>query len=507
MVPAGGALADTVVAASPLVVAVTVLLLLRRSAVVAGVLGCGLAMAVACFWPAFALSGAGLALAVLRGLLVTLLVAYVVFFGLLLYQLMARGQAMARLATRLAALGGDRAARTLLLCLPLGAFFEGASGFGVGIVIVAPLLLALGYAPSHAALLALLTQNAVPWGALAVGTLLGAELAGLAPTELGEGCAYLSLLLFPYFGALALWLGEGPRALRRHAGLLGLTSLLMVLAAWGGTRLFGVELAMVVGGVVVAGVLVSRLPGRTRPVPGVPAEDAPMPTTARAVAPYAALATGLLLSRLLPPLRDWLLTHAVLSVPAVAFALPLLYSPGFWLAVACAVAVVVLRLDRAAVVAELRQTARRWWLATLALAAFLVLAEVMLRAGMTARLAASAAAALGSAYLLAAPAVGGLAGFLTGSNAAGNAMLLPFQLQMAERLSVPPLVLAAVHNTTAADLSLASPQRVVLATAVVGLSGQEGLLLRRALPVGLGIVVLITVEEVAWLALLGRGTP
>jgi lactate permease len=493
-------MADALVAAGPLVLAVGALLLLRRSALVAGALGCGLALGVARLWPSFVLPWEAIALAALRGLLVTLLVAYVVFFGLLLYRLMARGQAIASLAHRLATLGGDRAARTLLLCLPLGACFEGARGFGVGIVIVAPLLLALGHAPARAALLALLTQNAVPWGALAVGTLLGAELAGLAPTALGVGCAYLSWLLFPYFGALALWLGEGPRALRRHAGLLALTSVLLALAAWGGTLLLGVELALVVGGAVVAVVLVALLRPRAGQLSAPPAPT--LLSWRRALVPYAALVAGLLVSRL-TPLRDWLLAHAVLQVPAAAFALPILYSPGFWLALACGVAVAVLRLDRAAVVGELRETWRRWWPATLALATFLVLAEVMLRAGMTAQLAAAAAESLGPRYVLAAPAVGGLAGFLTGSNAAGNAMLMAFQLQMAERLGVAPLVLAAVQNTASADLSLASPQRVVLAAAVVGLGGHEGWLLRRALPIGLGVVGLITAAQLVWLALLG----
>jgi lactate permease len=180
---------DAALAAGPLLAALTCLLVLHRSAGVAGGIACALALGLIGVHRSFALPADQVGLAVVRGLLVTLLVAYIVFFGLLLYQLMARGRAMDRLVHDLSRLGGDRAARTLVLCLPLGAFFEAASGFGVGIVIVAPLLLALGYSPWRAALLALLTQNAVPWGALSVGTILGAELAGLSSTELGVGSA------------------------------------------------------------------------------------------------------------------------------------------------------------------------------------------------------------------------------------------------------------------------------------------------------------------------------
>lgn len=436
----------------------------------------------------------------LRGLLVTLLVAYVVFFGLLLYQLMARGRAVARLAAELAALGGDRAARTLVLCLPLGAFFEAASGFGVGIVVVAPLLLALGYPAPRAALLALLTQNAVPWGALAVGTVLGAQLAGLPPDRLGLGSAYLSVLLFPYFAALTFVLAGGGAALRANLGLLATVSASLALAALAGTALLGVELAMVVGGPVAAGLALAWLARRDRPAASeVPAEEG-LPSLRRALAPYAVLVAGLLASRLIGPLRDWLLGHAVLAVPAAGFSLPLLYSPGFWLALACVATLPLLGLGRAAALEELGRTARRWWPATLALAAFLVLSELMLAAGLTGRLAEATALLLGPAYALAAPAVGGLGGFLTGSNAGGNAMFMRFQLGMAEALGAPPLALAAVQNTAGAALSLASPQRVALATAVVGLSGKEGELVRPALLVGAGVLALVALGELAWLA-------
>ena len=49
-----------------------------------------------------------------------------------------------------------------------------------------------------------------------------------------------------------------------------------------------------------------------------------------AATPYVLLTCLLLLSRLVPPLRAGLQTHAVLEVPAVHLSLPLLYLPGFW---------------------------------------------------------------------------------------------------------------------------------------------------------------------------------
>jgi len=99
---------------------------------------------------------------------------------------------------------------------------------------------------------------------------------------------------------------------------------------------------------------------------------------------------------------------------------------------------------------------------------------------------------------LAAPALAGLSGFLTGSNAAGAAMLMPFQLRMAEQLGQDPLLLTAVQSAAAAAASLASPQRVVLAAALLALPGGEGPLVRAALVVQVGIVGLLTLGTLAW---------
>ncbi|GMA57293.1 hypothetical protein GCM10025858_17960 [Alicyclobacillus sacchari] len=54
--------------------------------------------------------------------------------------------------------------QALLISAALGLFLEATTGFGIGIVIAAPLYLAMGFEPSKAAILSLLTQSAVPWG-------------------------------------------------------------------------------------------------------------------------------------------------------------------------------------------------------------------------------------------------------------------------------------------------------------------------------------------------------
>jgi lactate permease len=220
--------------------------------------------------------------------------------------------------------------------------------------------------------------------------------------------------------------------------------------------------------------------------------------------PYALLVALLLATRLVPPLRAWLSTHAVLEVPAVGYALPLLYSPGFCLLLACLATVALLRPPLRV---PLATTARQWLRATAALVAFVTLSELMLRSGMTERLALATAGLFGSGYLLAAAWLGGLSGFLTGSNAAGAAMLLPFQLRIAEQLGISPLLIAALQNAAAAAGSLASPQRVVLAATVLAIPREEGRLVRAALLVELGAMAILTLAALVGQALSSPASP
>jgi hypothetical protein len=68
----------------------------------------------------------------------------------------------------------------------------------------------------------------------------------------------------------------------------------------------------------------------------------------------------------------------------------------------------------------------------------LAAATVAARARMTPRLAAAAAAATGPAFVRVAPLVGGLGGFMTGSDTGGNAMFARFQVETAGRAGLPP---------------------------------------------------------------------
>ena len=76
---------------------------------------------------------------------------------------------------------------------------------------------------------------------------------------------------------------------------------------------------------------------------------------------------------------------------------------------------------------------------------------------------AQALAGAGMAYLVAAPFVGAVGGFVTGSNSGANAMFATTQAEIARSLGVDVLWFIAVHNVAAAFLLMASPGKIEMA--------------------------------------------
>jgi lactate permease len=112
---------------------------------------------------------------------------------------------------------------------------------------------------------------------------------------------------------------------------------------------------------------------------------------------------------------------------------------------------------------------------------FVIAGQVVASSGAAALLA-SGATAFGGLYLAVAPVVGALGGWLTGSNAASNALFMPPQVEAARELGDSATLTAATQNVSGSHASLLAPQRVVLAATATGLLGREGDITRAALP-------------------------
>lgn len=384
----------------------------------------------------------------LRGLgaiMPTLLeVVAILLGGVLLSQLLTTVGAQGRIAGwigRVNAGSPDRAA--LLMVLGVTPFAESVTGFGMGAVVATPLLLRLGFGPTKSIILALLGLFLTTWGALAPGTLVAAALGGVDVHELAVRSGMLALWPILVAAVATLMIVNGPRLSPVLVGEAIVLALLQWAALAAANLVIGPALAGAIAGLVATLLMLGRL--------RLSGTSLSMDReTARSLLPYGILVVGLLGCTL--AVRGFGLTGP----------LTLLTHGSVWLAITCLSTGLLFGLPAGQALPSLIRAVRSWWRVALATGAFLAFGALFTAAGMSSTLAA-ALAGLGDGYLLLAPVLAGLSGFVAGSNAGANAMFSASQAQTAAAVGASTLQVVAVQNLTSGVLTIAAPSRVALA--------------------------------------------
>ncbi len=456
----------------PVAVSCLLILVWRKSALFAAIAGVVLAGIISLLWPDFRLAASGWQVALTETAVHTLNVGYILLGGVFLYQVMRAGDGLAAIADWVKSRLTNQLHCLLAIVYGVSVFFESATGFGVGILVSAPLLMAMGYTPVNAALIALFGQCAVPWGALAIGTVIGSEMSNVSTQQLGLLAIVMGLPFIAMCGAAALkvaglWQGQGVTTLK----WLVIYVLVLCVALLMSTVLVGTELAGCVAGVLVVcfAMVVGRLQGWATSTIAAPVS---------ALTPFVILVVCLMLSRLITPVGDWLNGFSINTFAPV-------YHAGFWLLASAVTAFLLLPASRHQPLQIITGALVQWSKATLGVACFLLLGHLMKHSGMSIALATAVSDWSGSYYLAFAPLLGALGGFLTASNTSSNALFMDFQLQAASKAGIPHELMAAAQNAGGSNATLASPGRVIFAASMVGSTHAESDLLRRVLPVAI----------------------
>jgi lactate permease len=371
-------------------------------------------------------------------------------------------------------------------CFFIGPFAEAATGFGVGQVTIAPILKRIEVAPINGVIFGLFSQMLVPWGALANGTIVGAQLSGLSPSTLGLHSALLTLpLLFGWlclfwrFAAAAGVIGNQ----RDFIGEVASTTVAAALLIFANAKL-GPEIAALaaLGPLIAAGFVIDWSSGRGH-----------WRAAFRVGLPYAVLIAGLATTRAIAPINQ-LLSHAVAVRPfddgPTWF--PLLH-PSSWL---LAVGFVTAVLTGKSIGDDFLPAWRRGKKAVLTIVLFLAMAQVMVASGIAGGMADGMRSSLGVTAVVVTPLFASLFGFMTSSSAATNGLLMPAQAALAQTTQVSLPWLAASQNVAAAAATVLSPIRLAMGCALVGRPDLERPVYARAWPLGvmpLTVLVLATV--------------
>ena len=426
---------------------VLALLALRVPSLVAGVagLGCTVLAAVAVFRPTadqISTTFGQMGPTVLE-------VALILLGGVMLSVVMSRAGAQKRIAGWLERVepGTDRIVTILLLVFGLTPFMESVTGFGLGVVITAPLLVRIGLGPVRAVVTGLLGLVLVPWGSLAPGTLVAAELGGQGFAELGYRSALLTLpVLVVSMIAVLVVLGRRPAVWL--AGLAAAVVLAQWVALVGANLFVGAPPAGLIASLAVTVLLLGI--SRVRHG-GLPVVDRAL---MRAVVPYLVLLTGILG------------TSAAIGLAGSPPGLEWLAGPAVWINIAALIAISTSGVPRPAVVPLVREALRTWATVAGNAVVFMLIGVVMAATGMAGHLA-SLATGAGDVFVALIPAIGALGGYLTGSNTGAAAMFSAATTGAAASLGADPLTALAGQNVAGSYAIIVSPPRVALAVGVV----------------------------------------
>ncbi|MDO9384134.1 MAG: L-lactate permease [Hyphomicrobiaceae bacterium] len=201
--PFGNMVLSTLVAAIPVVVLLGAIGLFEIRAHIAAVLGLVAALIVAIFGVgmpapmAAAAAGYGAAFGLLP-------IGWIILNVIFLYQLTNEKGVFDVLQRSISTISNDRRLQLLFIAFSLGAFFEGAAGFGTPVAVTAAILMGLGFRPLQASGLSLIANTApVAFGGLGTPIIALQAVTGLDLLEL-SGMVGRQL---PFFAVLVpFWL-------------------------------------------------------------------------------------------------------------------------------------------------------------------------------------------------------------------------------------------------------------------------------------------------------------
>lgn len=211
----------------------------------------------------------------------------------------------------------------------------------------------------------------------------------------------------------------------------------------------------------------------------------------RAWLPYALVGVLLVLTRVLDPFSAWLKNQKIsfnnIFGSEISGSFQPLFAPGAVFIVVTVIVYFAHRIKWDAYCRAWKESSKTALAASSALVFTVPMVQVFINSGggaagfdkMPIVLADGVAALAGSSWPIFAPFIGGLGAFVAGSNTVSNMMFSLFQFGMGERIGVDPTWMVALQAVGGAAGNMICVHNVVAASAVAGLIGREGVVLRK----------------------------
>lgn len=462
----------------------------------------------------------------LKALWSSLSIILVIFTAIMLYEVSFEAKAFSTLNLVFEKLAPNELLRVIGIGVVFASFLQGVTGFGVPVLVSAPLLIGIGVAPLWAVVIPLIGHSwagtfgtlAIAWDALVVQS-------GLSdPAAIGSVALYASSFLFllNFFASFTIaYFYGGWRGIQK--GFLGI--LLLSLTQGLGQIVFtqiNAELAVFVPSALslLVLILLSKSPlyrdawqieeskimlrdqNRSK-------EGAPLDMTANdAFVPYYVMTLLTLAVLLITPLNRLLSTWSfgpgfmetqtgfgVVNSAVEQFSplRPLTHASSFLLIAALSGYFYYVRknlVPSGSLFPILGRTIKKTIPSGLAILSLITMSRIMSGTGQTQVLAQGVSNVVGPYYVIMAPFIGLLGSFITGSNMSSNILFADFQMTTAEIVGLNVHSVLGVQTAGAGIGTSIAPGNIVLGTITAGILGSEGEVLRKNIPFALAIASL-----------------
>lgn len=471
------------------------------------------------------------AAASVNGLVTAISLLFIIFGSVLLLNTLQESGGLHTIRQGFTDITPDRRIQVIIIAWLFGSFIEGASGFGTPAAVAVPLLVGLGF-PAMAAVVSGMIIQSTPVSFGAVGTpMLGGVGPGMSAANLADIDEFvfvtatkvatlhaiaglfipliLSAFLTRFFGKNKSF-SEGLKVWKFALFASLAMTIPYVIVAY----TLGPEFPSMIGGLIGLAIVVPAakkgflMPkevwdfepkDRWDPLWNGKLEIKNNDVYAgkigmlRAWSPYIFVALLLLATRLIEPLQQ-AIRNVKISIPnifgtEISSNWEFLYSPGAIFIVVSLLTYFVHNMNASDYGKAWKESAKTMIGASTALVFTVPMVQVFINSGggeagyaqMPIALAEGVAALAGSVYPIFAPFIGGLGAFVAGSNTVSNMMFSYFQYGVAERIGADGSWMVALQAVGGAAGNMICVHNVVAASAVVGLLGKEGHVIRKTL--------------------------
>jgi lactate permease len=427
-------------------------------------------------------------------------IGWIVLNTLFLYHLTKEHGAFDEMQASIATISADRRLQLLLIAFSLGAFFEGAAGFGTPVAITGALLIGLGFTPLQASGLSLIANTApVAFGAMGTPIIALQGVTGIDATLLSRMVGRQ----LPFFSAIVpFWLifvYDGWRGVKDVWGAVLVAGVSFAVPQFLLSNYHGPWLVDVVAALcsIVCLTLFLRLRRRASPPP---AHDRAVPAVAHRLSPWIPwLALCVLVFAWgLPASKTWLnhlfapqvhvawLDGVVQRVPpvvaapqveAAVFSFNLLSATGTAILIAGVIGGLSLGYAPRQMARVYGRTIVVVWRSLVTISAMMAIGYLTRYSGLDAILG-LAFARTGVLYPLFGTMLGWLGVALTGSDTSSNVLFGSLQKITATQLGLSPVLMAAANSSGGVMGKMIDCQSIVVASTATRWYGHEGKILR-----------------------------